>query len=85
MSNTRKLEKEREKRVAKELTKVGLPHEGLFCFHEGGKIQWFKVWVEFYPKVHWLAQEMTGLVRPAPVGPPQKVDVEFLKRLEDWL
>ena len=83
----RELELARRRRVEKESKKANL-HEGHFKITEGDKVRWFKVWVNFYPKVHWMIEEVEELPRgeekPIP-GTRRKLDEKTKAKLESWL
>lgn len=87
MVDRRKLELQRQTAVAKECVKAGIPHEGILKIAQNGVTRWFNVWIEFYPKVHWMIEEVEDLLTPDKkiAGTRRKLDDETKAKLESWL
>lgn len=86
MVNSRKLELQRQAAVKKESERSGI-HEGLYKITEGKTTRWYTVWVEFYPKVHWMIEEVRDLMSPEMKlpGTRRKLDDATKGKLRTWL
>lgn len=67
-------------------TRLGLKDGGMYRLPvPGAPPRWFKVWVVFYPKTRWLAQEYTAPYDSKPIGKHILLTLDISDKLESWL
>ena len=82
------LEKQRKIKVAAAEKRADLIDGGMYRVPHGERnYRWYKVYVQFHPREHWIVEEWDGgpVGSQAIVGSQRKLDDTLKGMLESWL